>query len=137
MKRSSAVFSRRFKSIPGICQTLAHVWAHTRGHYIIVLWFPSGNLKVDISAPFENMPCCLTSNLWEVSVQSLIVCKDIQSFKRVCVKYPEFYKSVCKDILSFARVCVKYPEFYKSVCKDILSCSTEREVMTENDVLPD
>jgi len=41
MRKSSAVFSRKFKSIPG-------------------------NLKVDISAPFENMPCCLTSNLWEI-----------------------------------------------------------------------
>ena len=25
-----------------------------------------GHLKVDISAPHENIPCCLTSNLWEV-----------------------------------------------------------------------
>ena len=41
MKKSTAVFSRRFKSIPG-------------------------NLKLDISAPYNNMPCCLTSNLWEV-----------------------------------------------------------------------
>ena len=41
MKKSSAVFSRKTKSIPG-------------------------NLKVDISAPHENIPCCLTSNLWEV-----------------------------------------------------------------------
>ena len=41
MKKSTAVFSRRFKSIPG-------------------------NLKLDISAPYDNMPCCLTSNLWEV-----------------------------------------------------------------------
>ena len=41
MKKSSAAFSRKFKSIPG-------------------------NLKVDISSPFESMPCCLTSNLWEL-----------------------------------------------------------------------
>ena len=47
--------------------------------YITVLWLPPGNLKVDISAPFENMPCCLTSNLWEVSVQSFTrVYRDIQ-----------------------------------------------------------
>lgn len=41
MKKQSAMLSRKFKNIPG-------------------------NLKVDISAPYENMPCCLTSNLWEV-----------------------------------------------------------------------
>ena len=56
----------------------------------------------------------------------------------MCVKCPEFYKSVCKDILNFTRVCAKISRvlqecvqryLYKSVCKDILSCSTEREVM--------
>ena len=48
--------------------------------YITALWLPPGNLKVDISAPFENMPCCLTSNLWEVSVQSFTrVYRDILS----------------------------------------------------------
>ncbi|KAL5487361.1 hypothetical protein EMCRGX_G019952 [Ephydatia muelleri] len=41
MKKPAAVLSRKFKSIPG-------------------------NLKIDISAPFENLQCCLTSNLWEV-----------------------------------------------------------------------
>lgn len=41
MKKSSASMNRKFRSIPG-------------------------NLKVDISAPGENMPCCLTSNLWEI-----------------------------------------------------------------------
>ena len=41
MKKPTAVLSRKFKSIPG-------------------------NLKVDISAPVENMHCCLTSSLWEV-----------------------------------------------------------------------
>ena len=38
-------------------------------HYYITDFFSCcclGNLKVDISAPYENMPCCLTSNLWEV-----------------------------------------------------------------------
>ena len=23
-------------------------------------------IQVDISAPLENMPCCMTSNLWEI-----------------------------------------------------------------------
>ena len=41
IKKANAVFSKRFKTIHGA-------------------------LKVDISAPYENMPCVLTSNLWEV-----------------------------------------------------------------------
>ena len=41
MKKSLAAFTRKTKSIPG-------------------------NLKVDISAPDDNISCCLTSNLWEI-----------------------------------------------------------------------
>ena len=41
MKKSLAAFTRKTKSIPG-------------------------NLKVDISAPDDNLSCCLTSNLWEI-----------------------------------------------------------------------
>ena len=46
MRKPTAVISRRFKSI-------------------------SGKLKVDISAPVENMACCLTSSLWEVRMGTL------------------------------------------------------------------
>ena len=55
--------------------------------YIVMtsLLLSLGNLKVDISAPYENMPCCLTSNLWEVSdwnsvLQSIAALSDYRPF---------------------------------------------------------
>ncbi len=78
MKKSSASMNRKFRSIPG-------------------------NLKVDISAPGDNMPCCLTSNLWEIDPfpdnRSRRPTREIEEFPPMDVYAPHTtYKYVCVSI---------------------------------------
>ena len=91
MKKSSASMNRKFRSIPG-------------------------NLKVDISAPGDNMPCCLTSNLWEIDPfpdnRSRRPTREIEEFPPMDVYAPHTtYKYVCVSIHVYILIlCVSMQE---------------------------